>query len=137
MTDKGGYRPTARESHTSDQDEEDTDHDCATESDLESHPDDDDVNYTVDPAVEDDRIDTLRSRFKEVRIRKRGREDGEDVAGDGNEADDPPRLDGGLEQEDLRGPFLTAEEEEMNAHVGKKSRIAEKKERKWRDLDGE
>ena len=137
MTDKGGYRPTARESHPSDQDEEDTDYDCATESDLESHPDDDDIDYTVDPAVEDDRIDTLRSRFKEVRIRKRGREDGEDAAGDGNEADDTARLDGGLEQEGLRGPCLTAEEEEeeeeTSAHVGKKSRIEKEK----RELDGE
>ena len=133
MTDKGGYRPTARESHPSDQDEGDTDYDCATESDLESHPDDDDINYTVDPAVEDNRIDTLRSRFKEVRIRKRGREDGEDAAGDANEADDTARLDGALEQEGLRGPCLTAEEEEeTSVHVGKKSRIENKK----RDLDG-
>ena len=140
MTDKGGYRPTARESHPSDQDEEDTDYDCATESDLESHPDDDDIDYTVDPAVEDDRIDTLRSRFKEVRIRKRGREDGKDAAGDGNEADATARLDGGLEQEGLRGPCLTAEEEEeeeeeeeTSAHMGKKCRIENQK----RDVDGE
>ena len=121
-TDKDDHRPIVREAHPSDQDEEDTDYDCATESDLESHPDDEDISYTV----EDSRIHTLRSRFKEVRIRKRGREDGEEAAGDGNEADHTARLDGGREQEGLRGPCLTAGEGETSAHVGKKSRMEEK-----------
>ena len=124
LTDKDGSRPTVREAHPSNEDEEeDTDYNCDTESDLESHPDDDDISYTVDPAGEDNRIHTLRSRFKEVRIRKRGHEDSEDAAGDGDEADDTARLDGGREQEGLRAPCLTAEEEETSAHVGKKSRM--------------
>ena len=127
---KDGCRPTAREPHPSDQDEEeDTDYDCATESDLESHPDDDDFNYAANPAVKDDRIDTLRSQFKDVRIRKRGRADDEEAAGDWNEADDTARLDDGREQEGLRAPCLTAEEEETSAHVGKKSRVEQKRPR--------
>ena len=126
-TDKDGYRPTTRESHSSYQDEENTDYDCATESDLESHPDDDDISYTVTPVVEDDKIDTLRSRFREVRILKRGREDGEDAAGDRNEADDTARLDNGRKPEGLRGPCLTAEEEEAtSSHVVKKSRMEQR-----------
>ena len=126
MIHKDGCRPTAREPHPSDQEEEeDTDYDCATESDLESHPDDDDFNYTANPAVKDDRIDTLRSQLKGVGIRKRGCEDGEDAVGDWNEADDTARLDDGKEQESLRAPCLTAEEDETSAHVGKKSRMEE------------
>ena len=127
ITDEDSYRPTTRESHSSDHDEEDTDYDCATESDLESYPDDDGISYTVTPAVEDDKINTLRSRFREVRILKRGREDGEDAAGDGNKADHTARLDNGREPKGLRGPCLTAEEEEeeeaTSAHVVKKSRM--------------
>lgn len=121
ILDKDGFRPTATESHLSDQDEEDN-YDCATESDLESHTDDDDISYTVDTAVKDDRIDTLQSQFKNVRIRKRGREGGEDTAGDENEADDTACLDNGREQKDLLAPCLTAEEEGSSAHVGKKSK---------------
>ena len=122
VMDKDGFRPTATESHPSDQDEEEDNDDCATESDLESHTDDDDISYTVDTAVNDDRIDTLRSQFKNVNIRKRGREGGEDAVGDRNEADDTARLDNGREQEGLRAPCLTADEEGTSAHVGKKSR---------------
>ena len=125
VADKDGYRPTGREAHPSEQDEEeDTDYYCATESDLESRPDDDDdINYTIDPAVEDDRIDALRSRFKEVRIRKRQRENVQGGTGGGDETDDTARLDGGWAQEGLRAPCSRAEEEETSAHVGKKSRI--------------
>ena len=122
IMDKDGFRPTATESHPSDQNEDGDNYDCATESDLEPHTDDDDISYIVDTAVNDDRIDTLRSQFKNVRIRKRGREGGENTAADRNGADDTARLDKGREQDGLRTPCLTAEEEGTSVHVGKKSR---------------
>ena len=117
VTDSDGYRLTARETHPSDQGA-DTDYECATESDPETHTDDDDFNYIVD-AVEDEGYDTLESQFRDVRIRKRQRDDVED-AEDGNEAADTARLDDGQEQKSLQVPLT--EEEEERTHLDKKLR---------------
>ena len=84
ITDKDSYRATPADSNASDQ-EENANGELATESDLETHAGDDDHNYSTNPEGEDEGYDSLQSQFKNVRIRKRQREDVED-AEDHNEA---------------------------------------------------
>ena len=112
ITDEDGYRPIVPHSHPSDQ-EKDSNDEYATESDLETHADDDDFNYAADPE-EDEGYDSLQSQFRNVKIRKRQRDEVVDVEND-NEAwrsDDTARSIHGPTQKILRH--------------GKKSRIAEK-----------
>lgn len=119
---KDGYRPTAGDSYPSDQ-EEDTDDEHATESDLETHAGDDDFDYAARPEEEDEGYDSLQSQFKNVRIRKRHRDDVEDAEND-NEAwqgaDAAAHLGGDGKQ---KTPGLSLTEEERT-HRGKKSRTA-------------
>lgn len=119
ITDKDGYRLAAGDSYSSDQ-EEDTNDEHATESDLETHAGDDDFNYAANPEEEDEGYDSLQSRFKNVRIRKRRRDDVGDVEDD-NEAcqeDDAAHQDGDGKQKTLKLPLT----EEERAHRGKISR---------------
>lgn len=51
---------------------DDSDDDLATESDLETHADDDDYHYAPHPG-EDEGYDSLRSEFKRVKLGKRSR----------------------------------------------------------------
>lgn len=124
IRDKDSYRSTAGASYLSDQEEEDADDEFVNESDLETHADDDDFNYAVDPEEEDrGHADSLRSQFKNVRIRKRQRDDVND-AEDEHEAwpeADAAHLDGDGKQKTLTMPLT----EEERAHRGKKSRTAE------------
>ena len=119
ITDKDGYRPTARDSYPSDQ-EEDSDYERVTESDLETHAGDDDFDYTADP--EDEGCDSLQSHFSNMGIRKRQRGDVED-AEDDNEAGekaDTAHLDGSRKQKTLKLPLT----EDKCARPVKKSRTA-------------
>lgn len=121
MMKKDGYRQTARDSYPSDQ-EEDADDEHATESDLETHAGDDDFDYAVSPEEEDEGYDSLQSQFKNVRIRKRQRNDVDD-AEDDNEAwkgADAAPLDGDGKQKTPGLPLM----EEEPTHRGKKSRTA-------------
>lgn len=119
IANKDGYRPTAGNPYPSDQ-EEDADDEHAMESDLETHAGDDDFNYAADPEEEDEGYDSLQSQFKNVRIRKRQRDDVEDA--EDNEAvwkaADSAHLDGDGKQKTLRLPLM----EEKRAPRGKKSR---------------
>ena len=125
ITDTAKYRPTAMAPCPGDQEEEDTDYDCATESDLETHSADEDFSYTVDP--EDEGYDSLQSRFRNVRIRKRQRDDVEGADDDGEAwqgaAADTARSDGGREHKDLQVSLA----EEEGAHPGKKPRTARRR----------
>ena len=123
IRDKDSYRSTAGASYSSDQEEGDADDEFVNESDLETHADDDDFNYAVDPEEEDRGYDSLKSQFKNVRIRKRQRDDVKD-AEDEHEAwpgADAAHLDGVGKQKTLTMPLT----EEERAHRGKKSRTAE------------
>lgn len=115
------YRPTAWVSYPSDQ-EDDIDHERVTESDLETHAGDDDFSYTVGP--EDEGYDSLQSKFNNMSIRKRHRDDVEDAAEDDSEAGekgDTTHLDGGRKRKTLK----MRSTEGKCAHLGKKSRRAE------------
>ena len=81
ITDSDGYRATAEEFHLSDPGEE-ADDESGTESDLETHAGDDDLSYAANPEEDDEGYDSMRSRFRNVRIRKRQRDDTEDAADD-------------------------------------------------------
>lgn len=121
ITNKDCYRPTAWDSYPSDQ-EEDIDHERVTESDLETHAGDDDFNHTIDS--EDEGHDSLQSKFNNVSIRKRHRDDVEDAAEDDNEAGkkaDTARLNGGRKRKTLK---LRSTEGKC-AHLSKKLRTAE------------
>lgn len=121
ITDKDGYRPTAGDSYSSDQ-EENADDEHATESDLETHAGDDNFSYAANPEEEDEGYDSLQSRFKNVRIRKRQRDDVED-AEDEHEAwqgADPAHFSGDGKQKTRKLPLT----EEECAHRGKKPRTA-------------
>ena len=122
ITVKDGYWPTAQHSHPSDQ-EEDSNDEHETESDLETHADDDDFNRAAGPE-EDEGYESLQSSFRNVRIRKRQRDEVVDAEND-NEA---RRSAGtthsghGPKHETLRPPLLDQE----RIHRGKRSRIVEK-----------
>lgn len=121
ITNKDCCRPTAWDSYPSDQ-EEDIDHERVTESDLETHAGDDDFNHSVGP--EDEGYISLQSKFSNVSIRKRHRDDVEDAAEDDNKAGekaDTAHLDGGRKRKTLK---LRSTEGKC-AHLGKKSRTAE------------
>lgn len=123
ITKKDSYRPNAGNSYPSDQ-EEVADDEHATESDLETHAGDDDFDYAANPEEEDEGYDSLQSQFKNVRIRKRQRDDVE-VAEDDNEAwqgADIAHLNGDGMQKTPKLP-LTGEE---RANRGKKSRTGKK-----------
>ena len=117
IVDKDGYRPSAGDSSLSDQ-EEDTDDEHATESDLETHAGDDEFNSATHPGEEGEGCDGLQYQFKNVRIHKRQRDDVEDAEDDN--AVDAARLEGDRKQITRKLP-LTDEE---RAHRGKKSRTA-------------
>ena len=122
IADKDGYRPTARHSHPSDQ-EEDSNDDHATESDLESHADDDDFNYAADPE-EDEGYDSLQSPFRNVKIRKHQRDEVVDA-----ENDDEARRSAGTAHSNHGSKLKTSRQplmERERIHRGKKSRTAEK-----------
>ena len=123
ITDKDAYRPTAGEPYPSDQ-EESSDDEHATESDLETHAGDDDFNYAAKPEEEDEGYDSLQSQFKIVKIRKRQRDESEDAEDDSEawRGADAAQLDGDGEQTALKLPLT----EEERAHRGKKSRTAKK-----------
>lgn len=119
VLDKDSYRPTPGYSYASDQEEND---ELATESDLETHAGDDDLNHSTNLEEEDEGYDSLQSQFKNVRIRKRQRDDVED-AEDHNEAwqgDGLAHLDSNGKQKALN-IHLTDEE---RTRQGKKSRTA-------------
>lgn len=119
ITGRDDYRPTAGDPYPSDQ-EEDAADEHATESDLETHVDDDDFKYAVDHEVDDEGYDSLQSQFKNVRIHKRRRDDVEDVGGDNEtwHGDDAAHLDGHGKQSTLKLPST----EGRRAYRGKKSR---------------
>ena len=112
ITDKDGYRPTAPHSNPSDR-EEDSNDEYATESDLETHADDDDFNYTADPE-EDEGSNSLQSQFRNVKIRKRQRDEVVDVEND-SEA-----------WRSAGTAYSTHEPTQKILRRGKKSRTAEK-----------
>ena len=119
ITDKDRYRPTPGDPHASDQEEND---ELATESDLETHAGDDDLNYSTNLEEEDEGYDSLQSQFRNVRIRKRQRDDVED-AEDQNEAwqgDGLAHVNGDGKQK-ARNRHLTDKE---HTRQGKKSRTA-------------
>ena len=119
ITDRNRNRPIARDCYPSDR-EENTDDEHITESDLETHADDDALSYTVGP--DDEGYDSLQSQFRDMRIRKRQREDAEDAEDDNMACQGAPTAhsDGGREQKTLK--LLLTEKE--RAHRGKKSRTA-------------
>ena len=119
ITDRNRYRPIARDCYPSDR-EENTEDEHITESDLETHADDDELSYTVGP--EDEGYDSLQSQFRDVRIRKRQRDDAEDAEDDNMACQGAPTAhsDGRREQTTLKLPLT----EEERAHRGKKSRTA-------------
>lgn len=119
VADKDSYRPTPGDSYASDQDGTD---ELATESDLETHAGDDDPNYSANPNEEDEGYDSLQSQFKNVRVRKRQRDDVEE-AEDHNEVwqgDGLAHLDSNGKQKALN-THLTDEE---RTRQRKKSRTA-------------
>lgn len=122
IKDKDGYRATAGEFHLSDQEEE-ADDECGTDSDLETHAGDDDLSYAADLEENDEGYDSMRSRFQNVRIRKRQRDDTEDAV-DNNTEDrqgaGPSYSSGDGQQKVLSLPLT----EEERARRGKKSRRA-------------
>ena len=118
ITDKDGYRATAGEYHLSDPGEE-ADTESGTESDLETHAGDDDLSYAANPEEDDEGYDSMRSRFKNVRIRKRQRDDTEDAADDDKGAG-PPHSSGDGQQKVLSVQLT----EEKRVHRGKKSKRA-------------
>ena len=122
ITDKDGYRAPAGEFHSSDPGEE-ADTESGTESDLETHAGDDDRSYAANPEEDDEGYDSMRSRFKNVRIRKRQREDTEDAADDdveGRQGAGPSHSSGDGQQKVLSMQVT----EEKRARRGKKSRRA-------------
>ena len=124
ITDKDGYRATAGEFHLSDPGDE-ADDESGTESDLETHAGDDDLSYAADPEEDDEGYDSMRSRFRNVRIRKRQRDDTEDAADDdfeGRQGAGPSHSNGDGQQKGLSLPLT----EEERARRVKKSRRAPK-----------
>ena len=124
ITDRDGYRASAEEFHLSDPGEE-ADDESGMESDLETHAGDDDLSYAANPEEDDEGYDSMRSRFKNVRIRKRQRDDTEDVAdgnSEGRQGAGPSRSNGSGQQKALSLPLT----EEERARRGKKSRRAPK-----------
>lgn len=121
IADKDTYRPNAGDSNPSDQDE-DADDEHATESDLETHAGDDDLNYATNPEEEDEGYDSLQSQFRNVTIRKRQRYDVEDAEDDNEvwQGADAAQLEDGGNQKTRK----VASTEEEGAHRGKKSRTA-------------
>ena len=123
ITDKDVYRASAEDFHLSDPGEE-PDNESGTESDLETHAGDDDLSYAANPEEDDEGYDSMRSRFKNVRIRKRQRDDTEDAADDENieglQGAGPPYSSGDGQQRVL-SEQLTGEK---RARRGKKSRRA-------------
>ena len=119
ITDANRYRSIARDCYPSDQ-EENSDDEHTTESDLETHADDDELSYTVGP--EDEGYDSLQSPFRDVRIRKRQRDDAEDAEDDNRAWHEAhaAHSDGEREQKTLKLPLT----EEERAHRRKKSRTA-------------
>ena len=106
--------------HSSDQ-EEDADDEGGTESDLETHAGDDDLSYAANPEEDDEGYDSMRSRFKNVRIRKRQRDDTEDAVDDnieGRQGAGPSHPNGDGQQKVLSLPLT----EEERARRGKRSR---------------
>ena len=121
ITDKDGYRVPAGESYPSGQ-EDNANDELETESDLETHAGDDDFNYSTHLEEDDEGYDSLHSQFKNVRIRKRQRDDAED-AEDHDEAwhgDGVAHLDGDGKKKALN-VRLTDEE---GTRQGKKSKTA-------------
>ena len=122
ITDKDVYRATAGESHLSDPGEE-ADDESVTESDLETHVGDDALSYPANPEEDDEGYDSMRSRFRNVRIRKRQRDDTEDAADDdieGRQGAGNSHSNGDGRQK-IGGLQLTEDE---RARRGKKSRRA-------------
>lgn len=91
-----------------------------TESDLETHAGDDDFNHSTHLEEEDEGYGSLHSQFKNVRIRKRQRDDVEDTEDHGGawQGDGLAHLDGDGKQKAVK-MRLTDEE---RTHQGKKSR---------------
>ena len=121
ITDKDGYRPTAGYSYPSDQ-EEDANDEHAKESDLEIQAGDDDFNYSTILEEKDEGYDNLQSQLKNVRIRKRQRDDVEDAEDDNKawQEDDAAPLNGNGEKKALKAPLT----KEVLAHRGKKSKTS-------------
>ena len=97
ITDRNRCRPIARDCYPSDR-EENTDDEHITELDLETHADDDELSYTVGP--DDEGYNSLQSQFRDVRIRKRQRDDAEDAEDDNMACQGAPTAhsDGGRER---------------------------------------
>ena len=122
ITDSDGYRATAGEFHLSDPGEE-ADDESGTESDLETHAGDDDLSYAANPEEDDDGYDSMRSRFRNVRIRKRQRDDTEGAADDnieGRQGAGPSHSRGDGQQKVLSLQLT----EKERAGGGKKSKTA-------------
>ena len=79
---KEGFAPTARALRSHSESNDDVDDELATESDLETHVDDEDFDYAANPEEEDEGYASLRSQFKKVAVGKRKRDEVEGAAED-------------------------------------------------------
>ncbi len=118
------YRPSSlAQRQTNDGEDEDADDERNTESDLETHPDEDEIKYDANPEEEDERHESLKTQFKNVGIRKRTHEELED-----GEIDDEgaATLDGGTngghDTENKTLVLPLTEEEKEQVRRGKKAR---------------
>lgn len=111
-------------------DADDEDDDINTESDLETHADEEAIEYSANPAEEDEGHHILRTQFNKVAIRKRAHAEVDDAEADDEESGRSGGLahttseDQGSDRQNRGRPTSSsAEEEKDDGRFSKKARM--------------